>query len=96
MKEFPDVPTLKDLGYYPWGVDSNGGIIGPAGMDKSAVKILHDAFKEAMNDPVFMKTCENLFMPNLYLNSEDYDKYMRTSFSRLGEAVRMVGLEKKK
>jgi tripartite-type tricarboxylate transporter receptor subunit TctC len=65
-------------------------------MDKNIVKILHDAFKEAMKDPVFIKTCETLLMPNLYLNSEDYDRYMRESYPKFGEAVRMVGLAKKK
>ena len=94
VKEFPDVPTLKELGYTPWS--SPLGVIGPAGMDKNIVKILHDAFKEAMKDPVFIKTCETLLMPNLYLNSEDYDRYMRESYPKFGEAVRMVGLAKKK
>jgi tripartite-type tricarboxylate transporter receptor subunit TctC len=94
IKKFPDVPTLKELGYTPW--DSPLGVIGPAGMDKNVVKILHDAFKEAMNAPVFLKTVDTLDMPLLYMNSEDYDRYIRESYPKYGEAVRMVGLEKKK
>jgi tripartite-type tricarboxylate transporter receptor subunit TctC len=72
------------------------GIVGPAGMDKSIVKILHDAFKQAMNDPVFRKVCDSSYNTYDYANSEDYDRYMRENYVKLGEAVRMVGLEKKK
>jgi tripartite-type tricarboxylate transporter receptor subunit TctC len=94
MKKFPDVPTLKELGYTSWSWPL--GIIGPAGMDKRVVKILHDAFKEAMNDPTFIKTIDMFYQPPLYLNSEDYDRYMRENYTKLGEAIRMIGLEKRK
>ncbi len=93
-KYLPDVPTLKELGYSPWS--SPVGIIGPAKMDKKVVKILHDAFKEAMKDPVFNKTLETMILDPCYSNTEDYDRYMRESYPRLKEAVKMVGLEKKK
>lgn len=93
MKEFPDAPTLRELGYTPWYWPL--GVIGPAGMEKSVVKIVHDAFKEAIKDPVFLRTCDNLQFPTLYLNSEDFDRYMRESYIRIGNAIRMVGLGKK-
>ena len=43
-------PTAKELGY---DVVSNSpyGIVGPRGMDPKIVKILHDAFKKALDDP---------------------------------------------
>jgi len=51
-KQFPDVPTLKELGY---GIVSNSpyGVAGPKGMDPALVKQLHDAFKKALDDPGF-------------------------------------------
>ena len=88
------MPTFKELGYTPWFWPL--GVIGPAGMDKGVVKILHDAFKEAMNDQVFLKTLDIFYQPPYYLNSQDYDRYMRESYTKLGEAIRMVGLAKKK
>jgi tripartite-type tricarboxylate transporter receptor subunit TctC len=90
----PDVPTLRELGYSPWY--SPVGVIGPANMDKKTTKILQDAFKEAMNAPIFQKALENLFISPCYRNSADYDQFMRESYPRLKEAVQMVGLEKKK
>ena len=41
---FPDVPTLKDLGY-DMVVTSPYGLSGPKGMDAGVVKVLHDALK---------------------------------------------------
>ncbi|MCG6536003.1 MAG: tripartite tricarboxylate transporter substrate binding protein [Syntrophales bacterium LBB04] len=93
-KYLPDVPTLKELGYSPWS--SPVGIIGPAKMDKKVVNILHDAFKEAMKNSVFNKTLETMILDPCYSNTEDYDRYMRESYPMLKEAVKMVGLEKKK
>jgi tripartite-type tricarboxylate transporter receptor subunit TctC len=44
MKKIPDVATFKELGYTSWSWPL--GIIGPAGMDKRVVKILHDPLKK--------------------------------------------------
>ena len=46
----PDTPTLKELGY-PFVFDSPFGLAGPKGMDPGIVKKLHDAFKQAQDDP---------------------------------------------
>jgi len=93
-KYIPDVPTLKELGYTPWAAPV--GIIGPANMAPRLVKILHDAFKEAIYSPIFMKTLETVIIDPCYLSTSEYDRYMRDNFSKFKEAVQMVGLEKKK
>ena len=50
-KRFPEVPTLRET-----GIDivsaSPYGIAGPKGMDPGVVRVLHDAFKEALYDPI--------------------------------------------
>ena len=48
-KRFPQVPTLKELGY---GIVSTSpfGLAGPANMDPKVVKALHDAFKKGMEE----------------------------------------------
>lgn len=90
----PNVPTLKELGYRSWS--SPNGIAGPANMDKNIVKILHDTFKKAMADPGFNKTLDNMLVSPCYLGTEDYNRYVREVAPVLKDAVRMVGLEKKK
>lgn len=74
LKRWPDVPTLKDLGYdiaevSPWG------IIGPKGMDPQVVKTLHDGFKKAMEDPEFKQALELVVQEPMYMNGDDYRKY---------------------
>jgi tripartite-type tricarboxylate transporter receptor subunit TctC len=92
-KYLPDVPTLKELGYSAWY--SPVGVIGPANMDKNVVKILHDTFKKAMDDPIFLRTLETMMISPCYMNTEDYERYVREVDPKLKEAIRMVGLEKK-
>lgn len=74
LKRWPDVPTLKELGYdiaevSPWG------IIGPKGMDPQIAKTLHDGFRKAMQDPGFLKTLEMLVQEPMYMSSDEYRKF---------------------
>lgn len=71
LSRWPNVPTLKELGYdiaevSPWG------IIGPKGMDPKVIKILHDGFRKAMNDPEFLRSLDVLVQEPIYMSSEDY------------------------
>lgn len=94
LKRYPDVPTLVELGYSNWLAPL--GIVGPAGMDKNVVRILENAFKKGMEDPTFLKTVDMMESNPAYLGSDDYDRFMRENYSRFGEIIRKIGLEKKK
>jgi tripartite-type tricarboxylate transporter receptor subunit TctC len=85
-KRWPDVPTLKELGF---GIVSNSpyGIAGPKGMDPKLVKTLHDAFKKGMEDPIHLSILEKYDQDLWYLSSEDYTRYARETFA--GEKATM-------
>jgi len=91
---YPQVPTLKEIGY---DMVSPGpiGLIGPKGMPKPIVEKLHDAFKKAMDDSEFQAVMKKLDMTMLYLNSEDYEKYVRQDSERIEKLVQKLGLRKK-
>jgi tripartite-type tricarboxylate transporter receptor subunit TctC len=93
-KKWPNVPTLKELGY---GIVSNSpfGVAGPKGMDPKVVKILHDAFKKGMEDPAYLKILERLDMEPFYKNTEDYVKYVKEMCEEEKEIVDKLGLKKK-
>jgi tripartite-type tricarboxylate transporter receptor subunit TctC len=93
-KKWPDVPTLKELGY---GIVSNSpfGIAGPKGMHPKVVQILHDAFKKGMEDPAYLKILERLDMEPFYKNTEDYVKYVKEMCEEEKEIVDKLGLKKK-
>ena len=92
---WPEVPTLKELGY-PFAVTSPYGIGVPAGTDPKVVKALHDAFKKGLEDPAHLKVLERYNQPALYLSSEDYEKFAREQFERERRILAQLGLAKKK
>ena len=93
-KRWPNVPTLKELGY---GIVSNSpyGIAGPKGMDPNVVKILHDAFRKGLEDPAHLKTLERLDMEPFYKGTEDYRKFVTEQVEEAKAQVEMLGLRKK-
>jgi tripartite-type tricarboxylate transporter receptor subunit TctC len=91
-KRWPQVPTLKDLGY-PIVASSPYGLAGPRGMDPAAVKVLHDAFKKALEDPEYQKILERLDQEAYYLGSADYAALARKTFEEEREVVKRLGLK---
>lgn len=79
-KRWPNVPTLREVGT---NVVSNSpyGVAGPKNMDPRIVKILHDAFKRGMEDPIHMAALEKYDQELAYLSPEDYTKYARETFA---------------
>src|SRR3954464_13914496 len=49
-RRFPDAPTLREVDFDIVAI-SPYGIAGPKGMDQGAVRVLHDAFRDALYDP---------------------------------------------
>jgi tripartite-type tricarboxylate transporter receptor subunit TctC len=91
-KRWPNVPTLKDLGY-PIVSNSPYGIAGPKGMDPAVVKSLHDAFKKALDDPEFQKMLDKFDQDVFYMNSADYAAFAKKSVEEEQKAVRNLGLK---
>jgi len=84
-------PTAKELGYdvvYP----SPYGIAGPKGMDPKIVKILHDAFKKAMDDPEHTKILQQLDQIYWYKSPEEYAKWAADTWVTERANVERLGL----
>ena len=91
-KRAPNVPTLKEL----YGIVANSpwGIGGPKGMDPKIVKVLHDAFKKAMDDPTVLKALERQGMEHYYMAGDDYMRWVRRTADEEKKAVERLGLNK--
>ena len=87
VKRFPDVPTVKELGYKVVH-DSPIGIVGPKGMSAERVKILHDAFHKALSDPGFLKAMGAYEMPVLYQSTADFTKFWAEAYVEAGQQVK--------
>ena len=79
-KRWPDVPTLKELGYDMTST-SPYGIAGPKGMDPKVAKVLHDAFRKGMEDPGHGQAMEKYDQDLLYMSGEEYAKFARDTFA---------------
>jgi tripartite-type tricarboxylate transporter receptor subunit TctC len=91
-KRFPNVPTLKELGY-PIVSTSPYGLAGPKGMDPAVTKTLHDAFKKALEDPEYVKFMEKFDQEPFYLGSEDYAALARKTFEEERIAIQRLNLK---
>jgi tripartite-type tricarboxylate transporter receptor subunit TctC len=92
-KNWPEVPTLKELGY-PFVFDSPFGIAGPKGMDPKVVAKLHDAFKKALDDPAVQESLGKYDMVVNYKNPEDYRAFVNESIEAERQIIQALGLAK--
>jgi tripartite-type tricarboxylate transporter receptor subunit TctC len=90
---YPQVPTIKEIGY-DVVARSHLGVIGPKGIPKPIVAKLADAFKKALEDPEFLSVMKKMDMPTEYLDTADYEKYLRSDFENIGKLVQKLGLNK--
>lgn len=91
LKDFPDVPTLRDLGM-PYVFDSPFGIAGPKGLDPKIVAKIHDAFKKALDDPGVQATLTKYDMVVNYKNSADYAKAIDENIAAERQIIEQLGL----
>ena len=91
---WPDVPTLRDLGY-PFVFDSPFGIAGPKGMEPAVVKKLHDAFKAAIEDKSVIEVLSRYDMPVRYMDSAGYTKFIDVVTAQERAILDRIGLLKK-
>jgi tripartite-type tricarboxylate transporter receptor subunit TctC len=90
-KNWP-VPTLSEFGI---DVIANSvyGIAGPRGMDAAVVKILHDAFKQGMEEASFLAVLKQLEQEPMYQSTEDYRAYIARELIAQKKIVEELGLK---
>ena len=92
-KEFPDVPTLKELGY---DVESRVfyGIIAPKGLPEPIRARLEKAFTSAVQDPSLLPIVHNASYTLMYRNGKDFGRYVKESFDISQKEFKEMGLGK--
>jgi tripartite-type tricarboxylate transporter receptor subunit TctC len=88
---FPNVPTLKELGY-DMVVTSPYGVSGPPRMDPGVVKVLHDVLRDGLMSQENTRVRAQFDMPLAYLNTEQYQDFIvrRAVYER--EIVTRLGI----
>jgi tripartite-type tricarboxylate transporter receptor subunit TctC len=90
-KRFPNVPTLKEVGINIVSA-SPYGLAGPKGMDPGVVRVLHDAFKLALESPAHAEVLARYDMPVIYKNTADYTAFVAQTMEEEGAMIRRLGL----
>lgn len=94
MKEFPEVPTLEELGY-SITAPSILGIAGPKGIPEEVVVKLDQAIGKVIQDQKFEDLMEKIVMQTGYLNHKDFKDHIEKSYVEQGAILKKAGLAKK-
>ena len=86
-----NAPTVKELGIDTVS-NSPYGLVGPKGMPPQVVKVLHDAFKTAMDDPEHLKTLQQLDQAYWYKSTDEYLKWAAETLRTERATIERVGL----
>ncbi len=92
-KEFPNVPTLKELGY---DIETRVfyGIVGPKGLPEQIREKLEKAFTKAFQDPSFVQTVQNASFALAYRNGKDFGNYIKEVYVISGNEFKELGMGK--
>ncbi len=84
--EFPEVPTLKDLGY-PVPVPYFMGLGAPKEVPEPIMKRLEDVFTKAYRDPEFSSGMKPLYLTVFYRSRKDCGDFIAKAFEQAGRSI---------
>ncbi|MDB5871647.1 MAG: hypothetical protein JWQ07_1089 [Ramlibacter sp.] len=91
---FPDVPTLRES-----GVDivneSPFGIGVPRATDPQTIKLLHDAFRAALDEPAVLAAFARFMLPVIPMGSTEYEAFAKRTVAAERETLSRLGLLRK-
>lgn len=92
LDEFPDLPTLREI-----GVDVVGnhwrGIVVKKGTSPEIIKILHDGFKKAISDSRWIDFVKKNGLVEGYLNANDLYQLTKKETELIKETLKEIGLK---
>ena len=92
--DFPDVPTLIELGYNITA-PTVCGLIGPKGMNPKTVEKIHDGFKKAMDEKEYSEIVARAGMIVKYRNTADFTSFLMDLDAQMGKIISALGIKEK-
>jgi tripartite-type tricarboxylate transporter receptor subunit TctC len=90
LAAFPDVPTMKELGYdvevYLWT-----GLFAPKDVPAHALKVWRDAVRKAVQDDEFKAASQKMQMPPAYQDADEFKAWWDKDTEMLVKAIRRMG-----
>jgi tripartite-type tricarboxylate transporter receptor subunit TctC len=89
MEAFPNVPTVREQGVN-FVMSQWRGLAAPKGTPADVIKKLHDAFKQGMEDPAFVKNAADMTVQLAYLGPAEFGKMMAQDDERYTKLVEEI------
>jgi len=89
MPAFPEVPTVREQGVN-FVMGQWRGLAAPKGTPPDVIKKLHDAFKQGMEDPAFVKNAADMTVHLAYIGPGEFGKLMAQDHERYGKLVEEI------
>ena len=86
--DFPDLPTLREVGYGKDGGDSWFGVLAPAGTSAEAIDRLDKAIAQALQQPDIKEKVHNGGMRVTYLNPADFKARIALENGLFGDIIK--------
>jgi len=90
VKAFPDLPSLKSLGYdveyLAWA-----GLVAPKATPPHVLKILRDAMRQAVREPEVVNAHAKLETPIGYMDADEFSAFWQKDAERLAGVVKAIG-----
>lgn len=90
---YKDVPTLKDMGHN-MSTEIYFGIVAPKGIPEDTLKILSEAFKKAVEDPVVISAFARAGITANYADPAGFQKQINDDYDSFGVTLKELGLIK--
>lgn len=90
LAEFPDLPTLVELGYRDLIVTTWYSLAGPAGLQRDIVDRLNAAVNKAMDVPEVRKHLENEMVQTRAMTPAEATEFMQTEVNKWAPVARRV------
>jgi tripartite-type tricarboxylate transporter receptor subunit TctC len=94
MPEYPNVPTIRDLGYKQDLVPTWFGMYGPAGLSAEAKKVLIPAIEKAIKNPELKAKTEKLEFVVSYKTPAEQKKLAAEEYESALAIAKKIGLHK--
>ncbi len=91
--DFPNVPTMKELGYPQFVADSWIGLFAAAGMDPAIGQKLHASIAKTLSNPEIVARIQGLGSDVALLDGPGLAKQVNIDLDIFGEVVRKAGLK---
>ncbi len=88
---YPDVPTMKELGYAEVEYFVWTGFFAPAGTPPEVLNTLRRGARDVMQDPDFKTAMEKLRAPIVYKDADEFQAYLDADAKRLGAVIQKIG-----